>query len=165
MEDHRSRPQSRVSLQSGPVLGRGSERLESDSSGGAEQSRRRRLDQSLQAPLRKPRHGRTVAGGENSIARMYSNDELGRTGALTDRAARNAGGARAVKKRGVAAAVIVLALGLASARGGDPASSLANLTGFSGKLRAIFLLPEDADRLKDAGALSGEPGVYSLIPA
>jgi hypothetical protein len=46
-----------------------------------------------------------------------------------------------------------------------PSTGFANLVGFSGKLRSIFLLPEDAARLKDAGALAGEPGVYSLVPA
>ncbi|MGH9442186.1 MAG: D-Ala-D-Ala carboxypeptidase family metallohydrolase [Thermoanaerobaculia bacterium] len=46
-----------------------------------------------------------------------------------------------------------------------PSTGFANLVGFSGKLRSIFLFPEDAARLKDAGALSGEPGIYSLVPA
>jgi hypothetical protein len=46
-----------------------------------------------------------------------------------------------------------------------PSTGFANLVGFSGKLRSIFLLPEDAARLRDAGALAGEPGAYSLVPA
>jgi hypothetical protein len=46
-----------------------------------------------------------------------------------------------------------------------PSTGFANLVGFSGKLRSIFLLPEDEARLKDAGALAAEPGVYSLVPA
>ena len=47
----------------------------------------------------------------------------------------------------------------------SPSSGLANITGFSGKIRAIFLEPDDAARLKDAGALKGDPGVYSLTEA
>jgi hypothetical protein len=46
-----------------------------------------------------------------------------------------------------------------------PSTGFANLVGFSGKLRSIFLLPEDAARLKEAGALSGEPGIYPLVAA
>ena len=46
-----------------------------------------------------------------------------------------------------------------------PSTGFANLVGFSGKLRSIFLFPEDAARLKDSGALSGDPGAYSLVPA
>jgi len=47
----------------------------------------------------------------------------------------------------------------------SPSVGLASLTGFSGKIRAIFLEPDDAARLKDAGALKAEPGVYSLTEA
>ena len=47
----------------------------------------------------------------------------------------------------------------------SPTAALAGLTGFSGKIRAIFLEPDDAARLKDAGALKGDPGVYSLTQA
>ena len=46
-----------------------------------------------------------------------------------------------------------------------PSECFAGLTGFSGKLRAIFLEPEDAARLKDAGAVEGDPAVYSLTAA
>ena len=46
-----------------------------------------------------------------------------------------------------------------------PSTGFANLVGFSGKLRSIFVLPEDAARLKEAGAITGEPGIYSLVPA
>lgn len=69
-------------------------------------------------------------------------------------------------KRSARAAALLLALSMAAAGHGDPAASgFASLTGFSGKLRALFLSPEDAARLKDAGALWGEPGVYSLAAA
>lgn len=71
---------------------------------------------------------------------------------------------------GAALRVSLLAAAVASApaRGAelpplpDPSAAFASLTGFSGKLRAIFLEPEDAARLKEAGALKAEPGVYSL---
>ncbi len=46
-----------------------------------------------------------------------------------------------------------------------PSTGFSNLVGFSGKLRSIFLLPEDAARMKEAGALSAEPGIYPLVPA
>jgi hypothetical protein len=45
-----------------------------------------------------------------------------------------------------------------------PSTGFANLVGFSGRLRSIFLFPEDAARMKDAGALSAEPGIYPLVP-
>ncbi len=41
----------------------------------------------------------------------------------------------------------------------------ANVAGFSGKLRALFLEPGEAARLKSAGALSADPGIYSLAEA
>jgi hypothetical protein len=43
-----------------------------------------------------------------------------------------------------------------------PSTSFVNLVGFSGKLRSIFLFPEDAARLREAGLLAGEPGIYPL---
>ena len=46
-----------------------------------------------------------------------------------------------------------------------PSTGFANLVGFSGKLRSIFLLPEDSARLKERGRARGEPGAYSLVPA
>jgi len=71
------------------------------------------------------------------------------------------------------AAAVVLALLAPAAvpRGEEPASApsasdcFASLTGFSGKLRAVFLEPEDAARLKTAGAIAADPGVYSLTGA
>jgi len=65
------------------------------------------------------------------------------------------------------AAAVVLALLAPAAvpRGEEPASApsasdcFASLTGFSGKLRAVFLEPEDAARLKTAGAIAADPGV------
>lgn len=44
-------------------------------------------------------------------------------------------------------------------------TGFADLVGFSGKLRSIFVFPEDATRLKEAGALSAEAGIYPLVPA
>ena len=71
------------------------------------------------------------------------------------------------------AALVALLAAAGAPRGDEPAlapapsssGTFANLTGFSGKLRAIFLEPEDAARLKTAGAVLADPGVYSLTAA